>query len=550
MGQLYGLEDISPGHNFQVIPYLTYTGAHFLDPNRPAYVTTDRGRGGMDAKAVLKDSLALDVALNPDFSEVESNDPQTTVNQRFEVFFPEKRPFFLENASFFQTPVNLFYSRRIVDPQFGVRLTGTVGRWNVGVLSANDRAPGKLLEPSDPLFGRGTDIGMVRIQREFGQQSSIGVLGTSQDLGSSSNRVFSMDTRLKLSQNWTLSGQAIRTETRNQDRSHLSGAGYLAALAHSGRHFTYASNYTDLSPNFRAPLGFVRRVNIRQINQEMGVLWRPQGHRVQYFGPTVTTLIDWGRKGILQDWLTSLDFTVYLRGETEFKVGRSRSFELISGPISPTAGTNPEDTVDTGTNAGGPRLGFRKDASTVEFSTAWLRWLGISTIYSQGTGVNYSPGSALAPFLGNTRDATVALTLRPAPRIRFDQMYIYSWLGAREGFTPTGVPASAAIYNNHLMRWKANVQFTRAFSLRTIIDYNALLSNQALIAEEGFKQITGDVLLTYQINSGTALYIGYNNQYQNLALDPTDPSGLRRTVLPTIQTGRQIFIKLNYLFRF
>jgi hypothetical protein len=359
-----------------------------------------------------------------------------------------------------------------------------------------------------------------------------------------------MDSRLKLSQNWTFSGQAIRTYTREQDVSHLFGAGYLAGLLHSGRHFTYASNYTDLSPNFRAPLGFVRRVNIRQIDQELGFLWRPEGQRIQYFGPTATTMIDWDRKGVIQDWLANLEFTIYLTGETEFKVGRSRAYELLSGPISPTAGINPGDTVDTGTNLGGPRLGFRKDATTIEFSTAWLHWLGISTVYSQGTGVNYSPGSGLAPFLGNTRDATLSFTIRPAPRIRFDQMYIYSRLGARAGFTPSGVPSSAAMYNNHLMRWKANVQFTRALSLRTIIDYNALLSNEALIAEQGFKQITGDALLTYQINPGTAFYVGYNNRYENLGLDPSNPLELRRTLLPSIPNSRQIFIKLNYLFRF
>jgi hypothetical protein len=324
----------------------------------------------------------------------------------------------------------------------------------------------------------------------------------------------------------------------------------LAELLHSGRHFTYSSNYTDLSPDFRSPLGFVRRVNIRQINQYADYLWRPEGHRVLYFGPSANGLINWDRKGVIQDWLASLDFTVYLTGQTEFKVTRSRSFELLSGPISSAAGINPEETVDTGTNAGGPRLGFRKNASSVNFSTAWLRWLGISAFYSQGTGVNYSPGSGLAPFLGNTRDATVTLTLHPAPRIRFDQMYIYSRLGARAGFTPTGVPSSAAVYNNHLVRWRTNIQFTRALSLRTIVDYNALLSNAALLEAEGYKRITGDVLLTYQINPGTALYVGYNNSYENLALDANEPSGLRRTLLPTIPTNRQIFVKLNYLFRF
>ncbi len=100
------------------------------------------GRAGVDGKVVARDSLAIDFTLNPDFSQVESDEPQVTVNQRFEVFFPEKRPFFLENAGYFQTPVNLFFSRRIADPQFGARVTGKVGGWAVGALAIDDRAPG------------------------------------------------------------------------------------------------------------------------------------------------------------------------------------------------------------------------------------------------------------------------------------------------------------------------------------------------------------------------------------------------------------------------
>ena len=79
--------------------------------------------------------LTLDFTVNPDFSQVESDEPQVTVNHRFEVFFPEKRPFFLENAGFFATPINLFFSRRILDPQFGARMTGKLGRWAPGALA-------------------------------------------------------------------------------------------------------------------------------------------------------------------------------------------------------------------------------------------------------------------------------------------------------------------------------------------------------------------------------------------------------------------------------
>ena len=128
---------------------------------------------GLDAKFVFKDSLVLDVALNPDFSQVESDQPQVTANQRFEVFFPEKRPFFLENANFFETPINLFFTRRIADPQFGIRLTGKKGPYTVAALLADDESPGKSVPVDDPLSGQRARFGIVRINRDLFQHSTV-----------------------------------------------------------------------------------------------------------------------------------------------------------------------------------------------------------------------------------------------------------------------------------------------------------------------------------------------------------------------------------------
>ncbi len=214
---LEGLERISPGHNMQFIPYGLFARARFLDtsdPNNPGFRTKNDFRGGVDAKFVVRDALTFDVALNPDFSQVESDEPQVTINQRFEVFFPEKRPFFIENAGFFQTPIPLFFSRRVADPQFGLRMTGKVGRWALGAIGIDDRGPGNGRMSTDPLAGDRAGIGIVRVQREFGEQSKIGLLVASRDFASSSNRVFSIDTRIKLSPNLVLEAQAMHSETR------------------------------------------------------------------------------------------------------------------------------------------------------------------------------------------------------------------------------------------------------------------------------------------------------------------------------------------------
>src|SRR5258708_18301911 len=116
-----GLENVPPGRNIDLILYGLLASDHFLNQTPggpPGFVDQFEHRAGLDAKFVTKDSLTFDFTLNPDFSQVESDDPQVTVNQRFAVFFPERRPFFIENACFFVTPINLFFSRHIAHPQF------------------------------------------------------------------------------------------------------------------------------------------------------------------------------------------------------------------------------------------------------------------------------------------------------------------------------------------------------------------------------------------------------------------------------------------------
>ncbi|HEX6880858.1 MAG TPA: DUF5916 domain-containing protein, partial [Terriglobales bacterium] len=152
-----GIKEISPGRNMQFNPYGSFSSFHALDtrdPNQARYSNRlAQMRTGLDSKFILKDSLVLDTTINPDFAQVESDEPQTTINQRFEVFFPEKRPFFQENAGYFSTPINLVFTRRIADPTYGIRLTGKVGRWGIGTLLADDRSPGKSVVESDPLSG-------------------------------------------------------------------------------------------------------------------------------------------------------------------------------------------------------------------------------------------------------------------------------------------------------------------------------------------------------------------------------------------------------------
>lgn len=351
-GVAEGLRDISPGRNIQFAPYTTVADARFLDRNGPAFRTAREGRVGVDAKVVLRDAFTLDATVNPDFSQVESDDPQVTANQRFEVFFPELRPFFIENAGYFVTPVNLFFSRRVADPGGGLRLTGKSGRWAVGAIAIDDRAPGQVA-PTHPLHGRRAGIGAIRVQRGLAQESAVGLLVTDRELAGSSNRVYAADGRVKVGRNWVITGQLMESETRELDGTRRSGPGYLAGLQRKGRHFGYQGSYLDLAAGFDAPLGFLTRVDVRETEHKWEYRGRPDGLVTEY-GPNLKVLLNWDRRGRLQDRAVEASGTVALKRATRLELAHAVAFELFDD------------------------RGFQPRHTIVAFDTEWLRWLAAS----------------------------------------------------------------------------------------------------------------------------------------------------------------------------
>ncbi|MCL4401613.1 MAG: hypothetical protein M1436_02965, partial [Acidobacteria bacterium] len=415
----------------------------------------------------------------------------------------------------------------IVDPQFGVRLTGTLGRWSLGLLAADDRAPGKLLPEGDLMGGNRAGIGVFRLEREFGHQSQIGVFASDREFGGSSNRVASFDARIGLGGNWYATGQAISSESRLPGGQRLAGPAWKSSLSRDGRHFYYSTTYTDRSPGFRAELGFIPRVDIRELKHRAYYRWRPEGRSVVSFGPGATVITNWDHQGRLQDWSTASDFLLELPRLTQIQATQTRSFELFDG------------------------LRFRKRESGIAFSTECYKWLALNGEFTRGTGINYYPGNALPAFLANATSGSLGLTLRPRPRLRFDESYLYSRLGARREWLPPGAGATnGAIFNNHIVRSKVNYQFSRALSLRAIFDYNGVLPNASLVSLDPGRRAGADVLLTYFLHPGTALYMGYSNALENVIFDPMQSPALRRTQFPDTSTGSQVFVKLSYLFRF
>ena len=515
LGKMAGLENISPGRNLQLIPYAAFSGSHFLDqPGSP--VPAFRGktdfRPGLDAKAVIHDTLTLDVALNPDFSQVESDDPQVNVNQRFEVVFPEKRPFFVENNSYFTTPENLFFSRRIVDPEFGGRITGKLGHWNLGVLAIDDRAAGLALDPADPHYGGRAAIGVVRVQREFGK-SNLGLLVTDRQFAGSYNRVASLDTRLRFNDTWTFTGQVMTSRTRQLDGTQSGGPAYNFNLFHQNRQWLYEATFIDRAEGFHTDLGYVPRVNMRQAQQFFMRRFHPKSKRVLVFAPHINLMGNFDHLGVQQDWRVNPAFNLQMTGSTFMGAALSQTFERFQN------------------------IDFRRHNADVFLHTEYFKRATFDFSYAAGTRINYNPAPGLAPFLANGSDLQVGFTLRPVSRLKIDEIYYLTRMR-----TP-----QASVFVNHLTRTRINYQFTRALSLRTIVDYNAVLENASLINLTRQKRITGDALVTYLIHPGTALYVGYTDRLENLALT-------NGTVLPigfpSTTTARQFFAKVSYLFRF
>jgi hypothetical protein len=519
-------EDISPGRNIQLIPYGIYSNEHYLDSSNGFQQQTEH-HPGLDAKAVLHDALTLDVAINPDFSEIGSDDPKVQANQRFEVTYPERRPFFLENASSLSMPEQLFFSRRIVDPQYGVRLTGSVGRWSLGALAADDRAPGLVLAQGETGHGDRAFDALVRIEREFGKQSHIGLFLSNTSFRSTWNRVGSVDLRYLFAQNWSLIGQATTTATHPQTGGHVAGPGYVLTLAESDPHSTFKSEYTDRSPGMNAKLGYLTRSDIRYWETSYSYLWKPPSSpTLQSFGPGLDVVVNYDHEQRLQNWSVAPSFSVTLPRITSLSLSRSEAFELYQG------------------------VNFRESSTSISLATSWYKWLQMSASYAQGKQPNYYPATGVTPFVANSNNASAVLTLRPQPRMRMDGIYYYTRLATDPGKLPSASLPNGDIFTNHLIRSKINYQFTRDYSFRAIFDYNSLLPNDALVASSYSKQADTTLLFSYFPHPGTTFYLGYADTFQNMDYNAEATPSYTLTSAPATSTDRQVFVKFSYLLRF
>jgi hypothetical protein len=524
---LTGIRDISPGRNIQLVPFGFYRDLRLETEGEDAGESEeDREETvGLDAKMVLGDAMVLDVTANPDFSQVESDEPQVTVNRRFEVFFPERRPFFLENADLFRTPTNLFFSRRIVDPGAGVRLTGKQGRYALGVLLANDEAPGKEAPPGDPLEGEDAAVGVVRVTRDVSTQSRIGLLLSDRELGDGHNRVGGLDGRIKLNDNWVGQFQLANAATRTTEGDSLDGVSWNLILDRDGVHLSSHTHYLYTSPGFRTELGFLggqQRPDSQDLHHQTAYRFRPAASPLVSWGPTVFVqrVLDTGGGDL--DSVVEAEMEWNWTGNTGVALGYRCHDETL-----------PADEFDTLSRP----TEYAQDQWFAAFGTQRFSTVGFSAVVNWGTRINLVPPEGEPPELADFVESRADLLWRPIPPLRLDLAWLRSELGNRGGAGP--------IFTNTLGRARLNWQFTRELSLRLIADFEDVdpVPDETSLADDETLRL--DALVRYLWNPWWALYIGYtsqNREFQEL----DEPDG---ALADLREEGRQFFVKFSYLFQ-
>ncbi len=540
-----GFEGISPGRNFQLNPYVF--GRSFRSINQDVSTNpvldskTFDAKGGLDAKVVFKDSLVLDATIEPDFSQVESDQPQNTVNQRFEVFFPEKRPFFLENSNFFETlqPFqnnSLLFTRRIADPQFGTRLTGKQGPWTLGFMVADDRSAGQRVLAGDPFFGQRAYFAVGRAAYDVGKNSSVGLIYTDREFSSDFNRVGGLDFNFKANKNWTLFYRGVVSSTfdHNQTTPYAFGSNHDGGLFGQGERFQYFLEYQDISPGFFTALGFTHRPDIRRLNSYYHFYWRPKKSRMILYGPELSADRTYDHSGLGVEYNVNFDWV--------FGLHRNTVIAPIVGIESDTL--RPVDFTGLTNNRK-----FTQDFAGFVFRSSPWRQLTFNINGFRQGAVNVVVPSGQLPNEGDETTVNGTMSVKPLGNLQIDNTYILDRIKHN--------PVDHAVFDNHIIRSKWNYQISPALSLRFIAQYNGLLANQQFSSLQTTKKMNFDFLVTYLLHPGTALYAGYNSNLENI--DPglcvrvagqCDPNGigLVRGPGPLLNDGRQIFVKISYLW--
>ncbi|HWO88588.1 MAG TPA: DUF5916 domain-containing protein [Gemmatimonadales bacterium] len=250
-GTLEGLTDLRRGLVMELTPFATGRSSGSRPASGFGYVSDDTADVGLNARWGITQNLSMDLTLNPDFSQVEADVGQVTINERFALFFPEKRPFFLDGLELFDTPGQLIYTRRIVSPDWGLKLAGRIGRTNVGALLAQD-------DEVQSFGGAHPRFAVARLRTDVTPSLNFGVVGTAREDGDFYSRLLGIDSRLYHNRLYFIEAQAVRSWSRDP-AGRGNGEMFQLSWDRTGRRWGFNYGVNAVSPRFEAAAGFVNR---------------------------------------------------------------------------------------------------------------------------------------------------------------------------------------------------------------------------------------------------------------------------------------------------
>jgi hypothetical protein len=554
-GNLTGLTDLRRGLVLDINPEMTSTVTGADAPSGWGYAG-GRPEVGGNVRWGITSNLTLNGTANPDFSQVEADVAQIQYDPREALYFPEKRPFFLDGVEYFRTPVQLIYTRRLVEPVAAVKLTGKVGRTSMALLSGVDGHLGSRTWDDHPVYN------LLRLRRDIGGQSTLGMAYTDRVEGDRFNRVGAVDGRLVFGGAYTLVFQAGGSATRTTGSTAWAPF-WTATMNRAGRTFGLTAVFRGLHQDFRASSGFLSRVGI--VYAALQPAYTHHGARgsfLESWSASVNLDGRWdydrffaGR--IPNDPRLHFNTGFTLRGGWE--VGASLLLESFKYPS--------ELYADYAVNGCGSRdfggadtvPSFCAEAFTgtdrlnnldlvLNLSTPRFQNFNAAANLVVGRDENFYEWAPATIVIG-----TLDLTWRPSEQLRVNVLYNHQqYIRPGDGST---------VEIRRVPRLKAEYQLSRSIFLRFVGQYDAeetdalrddsrtglpiLVWDPSVGAYTRTSRTTRndfrvDWLFSYRPTPGTVVFAGYGSGLEEP--DAFRFRGLRRV-------GDGFFVKLSYLFR-
>ncbi len=511
-----GFANAQRGRDLEITPSLTFKATQERPQAVGDYggVNTDL-QPSLDINWGISPNLTLNATINPDFSQVETDSAQLNVNETFALFFPEKRPFFLENADYFRTRLNLIHTRNIANPDYGLRLVGKTGNNAWGTFLTNDNLttvllPGTFGSELVSLERESLDFA-GRFRHDLPNSSTVGGLITHRSAAGYRNSVISADSRYRWSDSITFSGQVAHSETHNppeiiedfDQNVALQGNALYAAFQHNNQHWNNRFTYRDFDRDFRADLGFINQVGYRKTTFD---------NRYSWFGSPGSW---WHRINAFADW----DYS------------QTEDHRLLENEISTGAFVNALKQSHAGLFVVQRKqlwndvyyrtrnLGFE---SGIQPSARWRLGLGLR----HGDAIDFANDA-----LG--KQDNINLRLSANLGIHFSGSLNHSFRRLRRD----GSTVFIANQTDARLSWQFDIrQRLRLALIHTQLNRNPALYTQPV--DKRSQSLGTQLIYSYKVNPKTLLYLGYADSA--LANDEID--SLRRT-------SRILFAKFSYAWK-